>query len=194
MSETVKIISQRRYNEMKRTIIMDSIDFVLNTIASQTLLKKKDKTYTSKKLKNTIELLYKLLGDMNNDNFPSDIINSLKPHITTKLRNTFCVKLRNININNRYILDQTPIIFSPYIQLALEIPYKEIKKDVKLKKSPELYRFFVFPLNIDKKEYIIIYAEENKYSKREIIEISYYNYEINRNILPEEIKTKYNFL
>ena len=192
MSETVKIISQRRYNEMKRTIIMDSIDFVLNTIASQTLLKKKDKTYTSKKLKNTIELLYKLLGDMNNDNFPSDIFNSLKPHITTKLINTFCFKQRNIN--NRYILDQTPIIFSPNIQLALEISYKEIKKDVKLQKSPELYRFFVLPLNIDKKEYIITYAEENKYSKREIIEILYYNNEINRNILPEEIKIKYNFL
>ena len=133
MSETVKILSQRRYNEMKRTIIMDSIDLVLNTIASQTLLKKKDKTYTSKKLKNTIESLYKLLGDMNNDNFPSDIFNSLKPHITTKLINTFCFKQRNIN--NRYILDQTPIIFSPNIQLALEISYKEIKKDVKLQKS-----------------------------------------------------------
>jgi len=192
MSETVKILSQRRYNEMKRTIIMDSIDLVLNTIASQTLLKKKDKTYTSKKLKNTIESLYKLLGDMNNDNFPSDIFNSLKPHITTKLINTFCFKQRNIN--NRYILDQTPIIFSPNIQLALEISYKEIKKDVKLQKSPELYRFFVFPLNIDKKEYIVTYAEENKYTKREIIEILHYNYEINRNILPEEIKAKYNFL
>jgi len=75
MSEVVRILSQRRYNELKRTVIMDAIDIVLKTIASQTLLKNKDKTFTTKKLKNTIELLYKLLGDMHNDNFPSEIIN-----------------------------------------------------------------------------------------------------------------------
>jgi len=193
MSEVVRILSQRRYNELKRTVIMDAIDIVLKTIASQTLLKNKDKTFTTKKLKNTIELLYKLLGDMHNDNFPSEIINSLKPHITTQLSNTFCFKRRNINEKNSDIVDQEPIFFSPPIQLALELSYKEIKKDVKLQKSPERYRFFVLPLKIDNKEYLITYVEENKYSKRKIIDILHYNSETNKDILSEEIKTKYGF-
>ena len=142
---------------------------------------------------NTIELLYKLLGDLHNDQFPSDIINSLKPHITTQLNNTFCFKPQNKNETTRDILDDVPIIFSPNIQLALEISYKEIRKDVKLQKLPEHYRFFVFPLNMDDKEYLITYAEENKYSKREIIEILHNNTEINKDALPQEIKTKYGF-
>ncbi|ORX41579.1 hypothetical protein BCR36DRAFT_215701, partial [Piromyces finnis] len=85
------------------------------------------------------------------------------------------------------------IIFTPNIQLALEISYKEIKKDIKLQKLPEYYHFFVLPLNIDDKEYIITYAEENKYSKREIIEILLDNVEISKDALSKEIKTKYEF-
>ena len=49
------------------------------------------------------------------------------------------------------------------------------------------------PLNIDDKEYLVTYAEENKYSKREIIEILYNNTEISKDELPQEIKTKYGF-
>jgi len=178
---------------VKRTVITDAIDLVLNTIASQTSLNEKDKTFTNKKLTNTIELLYKLLGDLHNDQFPSDIINSLKPHITTQLSNTFCFKPQAKNETNRDILDQVPIIFSPNIQLALEISYKEIKKDVKLQKLPEHYRFFLFRLNIEDKEYIVIYAEENKYSKREIVEILHNNIEISKDDLPQDIRTKYGF-
>jgi len=193
MSETVRTLTQKRYNEVKRTVITDAIDLVLNTIASQTSLNEKDKTFTNKKLTNTIELLYKLLGDLHNDQFPSDIINSLKPHITTQLSNTFCFKPQAKNETNRDILDQVPIIFSPNIQLALEISYKEIKKDVKLQKLPEHYRFFLFRLNIEDKEYIVIYAEENKYSKREIVEILHNNIEISKDDLPQDIRTKYGF-
>jgi len=193
MSETVRILTQKRYSEMKRTVITDAIDLVLNTIASQTSLNEKDKSFTNKKLTNTIELLYKLLGDLHNDQFPSDIINSLKPHITTQLSNTFCFKPQAKTETNKGVLDQVPIIFSPNIQLALEISYKEIKKDVKLQKLPEHYHFFIFPLNIDDKEYLVTYAEENKYSKREIIEILHNNTEISKDVLPQEIKTKYGF-
>ncbi|OUM57120.1 hypothetical protein PIROE2DRAFT_17992, partial [Piromyces sp. E2] len=85
MSEAVKTLSQKRYNEIKRTIIVDAVDLVLNTIANRTSLKEKDKTFTNRKLTNTIQLIYKLLGDLHNDQFPSEIINSLKPHITTQL-------------------------------------------------------------------------------------------------------------
>jgi len=194
MSEAVKTLSQKRYNEVKRTVITDAIDLVLNTIASQTSLNEKDKTFTTKKLTNTIELLYKLLGDLHNDQFPSDIIKGLKPHITTQLSNTFCFKPQAKNEINKDIFDHVPIIFLPNIQLALEISYKEIRKDIKLQKMPEHYHFFVFPLNIDDKEYLVTYAEENKYSKREIIEILHNNVEINKDSLPQEIKTKYGFL
>ena len=130
---------------------------------------------------------------MHNDQFPLDIMNSLKPNINTQLSNTFCFKTPPKNDTKKDIFESVPIIFSPNIQLALEIPYKEIKKDVKLQKLPEHYRFFAFPLNIDNKEYIITYAEENKYSKREIIEILHNNVEISKDILSQEIKTKYGF-
>jgi len=193
MSEAVRTLTQKRYNEVKRTVITDAIDLVLNTIASQTSLNEKDKTFTNKKLTNTIELLYKLLGDLHNDQFPSDIIKSLKPHITTQLSNTFCFKQQAKTEANKDIFDQVPIIFLPNIQLALEISYKEVKRDIKLQKLPEHYRFFIFPLTIDQKEYLITYAEENKYSKREIIEILYNNTEISKDELPQEIKTKYGF-
>lgn len=193
MSEAVRTLTQKRYNEVKRTVITDAIDLVLNTIASQTSLNEKDKTFTNKKLTNTIELLYKLLGDLHNDQFPSDIIKSLKPHITTQLSNTFCFKPQAKTEANNDIFDQVPIIFLPNIQLALEISYKEVKRDIKLQKLPEHYRFFVFPLTIDQKEYLITYAEENKYSKREIIEILYNDTEISKDELPQEIKTKYGF-
>ena len=161
MSDAIKYLSEKKYNEIKKIIVTDAIDLVLNTIANQTKIPEKDKSYTVKKLTTTIELLYKLLGDSHNDQFPSDIMNSLKPHIPTQLKNTFCYKQppkndipKNINVN-------VPVIFSPLIPLALEIPYKKIKKDVKLQKSPEHYRFFVFPLTIDEKEYRVTYAEEN---------------------------------
>ncbi|ORX41436.1 hypothetical protein BCR36DRAFT_588060, partial [Piromyces finnis] len=193
MSEIVKNISQKRLNELKRTVITDAIDLVLNSIGNQVSINEKNKSFTVKKLTKTIELMYKLIGDLNNEQFPSDIVDSLKPHITSNLSNTFCYKAPVKSTSNKEIFDSTPIIFTPNIQLALEISYKEIKKDVKLPKLPEHYHFFVFPLNIDDKEYIITYAEENKYSKREIIEILLDNVEISKDILSHEIKTKYGF-
>ena len=162
MSEAVKYLSEKRYNEMKRTVITDAIELVLNTIANQTSLSEKDKTFTTKKLTNTIELIYNKLSELNNDQFPLDIINSLKPHITSQLSNTFCYKPPIKNDNTRNITDLIPVIFSPNIQSAIEIPQKEIRKDIKLPKLPEYYRFFAFALPINDEEYIITYAEENK--------------------------------
>ncbi|ORX42242.1 hypothetical protein BCR36DRAFT_308136 [Piromyces finnis] len=196
MSEVIKSVSQKRLNELKRTVITDAIDLVLNTICDKVSIDEKDKSFTVKKLTKTIELIYKLLGDLNNDQFPSEIIKSLKPHITSKLNNTFCFKQpsKNNNSNKKSIFESAPIIFYPNIQLALEISYKEIKKDIKLQKLPEHYHFFVFPLTMDDKEYIITYAEENKYSKREIIEILLDDVEVSKDVLPHEIKTKYGFI
>ncbi|ORX41578.1 hypothetical protein BCR36DRAFT_255583, partial [Piromyces finnis] len=85
MSEVVKNLSQMRLNELKRTAITDAITLVLNTISKQVSITKKDKSFTVKKLTKTIELMYKLLADLNNDQFPLDIISSLKPHITSSL-------------------------------------------------------------------------------------------------------------
>jgi len=39
---------------------------------------------------------------------------------------------------------------------------------------------YLFPLNIDDKEYLVTYDEENKYSKREIIEWYKFSYSRNR--------------
>ncbi|OUM57213.1 hypothetical protein PIROE2DRAFT_17860 [Piromyces sp. E2] len=194
MSEAAKTLSQKRYNEVKRTVIVDAVDLVLNTIASQTSLKEKNKTFTNRKLTNTIELLYKLLGDLHNDQFPSEIMNSLKPHVTTQLSNTFCYKTPIKNNSTKDILEDIPIIFSPFIKSAVEVSYKEIKKDFKLQKLPEHYRFFALNLNVNNNEYIITYAEENKYSKREIIEVLEKNVEINKDNLSQEIKTQYGFI
>lgn len=194
MAEVIKNLSQKRLNEIKRTVITDVIDLVLNTISNQVLIKEKSKSFTVKKLTKTLELMYKLLGESKNDQFPSDIIGSLKPHITSNLSNTFCYKPLLKSTSSKEIFESTPIIFTPNIQLALEISYKEIKKDVKLPKLPEHYHFFVFSLNINDKEYIITYAEENKYSKREIIEILIDNVEVGKDTLSHEIKTKYEFI
>ena len=194
MSEAIKSLSQKRYNEVKKIVITDAIDLVLNTIAHQTSINEKDKSFTNKKLSNTIELLYKLLGDLHNDQFPSDILASLKPRISTQLSNTFCYKQPPKNKATNDAIETMPIIFSPHIEDALEIPYKEIKRGVKLQKLPQHYRYFVLNLNVDDKEYIITYAEENKYSKREIIEILYNNAEISKDTLSQEIKTKYGFI
>jgi len=194
MSDAVNILSKKRLNEFKQTVINDVIDLILNTITKQTSFSKKDRTYTSKRLTNTIEELYKILGDIDNDQFPSNIISSLKPHITTQLSNTFCFKSRSKNNKNKNLSEDVSLIFSSYIPQAIEVSFREIKKNVKLQKLPEYYRFFVFPLIINEKKYIITYAEENKYSKREIIEILQDNVEIDKNELSAEIKLKYNLM
>jgi hypothetical protein len=85
------------------------------------------------------------------------------------------------------------IVFSPFIQNAVEISQNDVKTDVQLPKSLEHYHFFVFSLNIDGKEYIVTYAEENKYSKRELIEIVHNNVSVDRNVLSKELKEKYYF-
>jgi len=43
MSEAIKSLTQKRYNEVKRTVITDAINLVLNTIASQTSLNERIK-------------------------------------------------------------------------------------------------------------------------------------------------------
>ncbi|ORX48895.1 hypothetical protein BCR36DRAFT_583992, partial [Piromyces finnis] len=148
MSEAIKALSQKRLNELNRNVISDSIDIVLNAIAIQTSISEKEKSYTVKKLTTTIELLYKLLNEFDKEQFPLDIISTIKPHITTQLKDTFCFKSKTKKAEKENILDEVPIFFTPYIQQALEISYNEIKKEVKLKKNPENYRFFVFPLII----------------------------------------------
>ncbi|ORX73453.1 hypothetical protein BCR32DRAFT_285615 [Anaeromyces robustus] len=194
MSEVIKNLSQKRYNEIRREVLLDVIDIVFDTIASRVSIENKDKSYTIKKLTNSIELIYKLIEQQNNEKIPSEIIRSIKPRITNKLNNTFCYKppSKNENINNKNENDK--IIFCPNVQLSLEVSYNEIKKDVHLKKSVEHYRFFVFPITINNKEYIITFAEENKYTKREIIEILDNNISVDENVLSSEIKNKYFFI
>ena len=197
MSETVHSLSQKRYNEMKRLVIIDAIDIVLNTIATQASVEAKDKSFTVKKLTKSVDLLYKKLGEINNDKIPSDIVNTLKPKILPKLNNTFCYKSQTKNEKNEKennITSENQVFFTLNIQQAIEIPFKEIKKEFKLQKSIEHYRFFVFPLIKNENEYIITYAEENKYSKREIVEILHNNVSVDKNILSDEIKNKYGFI
>jgi len=197
MSETVHSLSQKRYNEMKRLVIIDAIDIVLNTIATQASVEAKDKSFTVKKLTKSVDLLYKKLSEINNNKIPSDIINTLKPKILPKLNNTFCYKSPTKNEKNEKennITSENQVFFTLNIQQAIEIPFKEIKKEFKLQKSIEHYRFFVFPLIKNENEYIITYAEENKYSKREIVEILHNNVSVDKNILSDEIKNKYGFI
>jgi len=194
MSEVVNSLSQKRYNEIRRMVISDALDMVLNTLATQVTIENKDKTFTVKRLTNTIDLLCKSLAELNNDKIPSEIVQSLKPKITSKLSNTFCYKLQTKNENQKDLNSYVPVIFTPNIQLAVEVSYNEVKKDVKLQKSSEHYRFFVFPLSLDNKEYLITYAEENKYSNREIIEIICDNVSVDKDVLPNEIKNKYCFI
>jgi len=196
MSEIVNALSQKRYNEIRRTIISDAFDVVLNAIASQASVNNKDKSFTMKKLATTLDSLYKKIGEINSDKLPSEIINSLKPKMTPQLNNTFCYKLhsKRENKKKKNIVFEVPIIFTPNIQLAIEVPSTEIKKDTKLQKSAEHYHFFIFPFNENDNKYVITYAEENKYSKREIIEVTLNNSVVDKSILPEEIKDKYNLI
>ncbi|KAG4081640.1 hypothetical protein H8356DRAFT_1384358 [Neocallimastix lanati (nom. inval.)] len=195
MSEVVKNLSQKRYDELRRNVIIDAIDIVFNTISNQVKIDNKDKSFTVRKLTNSIELIYDLSSQENNDKIPSEIIKSIKPRISHKLNNTFCYKLpsKNENTNLGKESKNSSIVFSPFIQNAIEVSQNDIKMDVQLPKSLEHYHFFVFPLNMDGKEYIITYAEENKYSKREIIEILHNNVSIDKNILSKELKEKYYF-
>ncbi|ORX78479.1 hypothetical protein BCR32DRAFT_247113 [Anaeromyces robustus] len=132
MSEVVKNLSQKRYNEIRRGVIIDAIDLVLNTIANQVSIDNKDKTFTVKKLTNSIELIYNLIGQLNNEKVPREILESLKPRITNKLNSTFCYKLPSKNETTKARSgkdkDSNTILFSPTIQLAVEVSYNEIKK------------------------------------------------------------------
>ncbi|KAG4082639.1 hypothetical protein H8356DRAFT_969418 [Neocallimastix lanati (nom. inval.)] len=93
MSEVVKNLSQKRYDELRRNVIIDAIDIVFNTISNQVKIDNKDKSFTVRKLTNSIELIYDLSSQENNDKIPSEIIKSIKPRISHKLNNTFCYKL-----------------------------------------------------------------------------------------------------
>ena len=85
-------------------------------------------------------------------------------------------------------------MFSPNISFALEISYHEVKiEDIKSREIDAHYHFFIFPLVIDDKEYVITYAEENKYSKRKIIEVLYDNIKVDESIITKKIRNKYNF-
>jgi len=138
--------------------------------------------------------MYKLIRESNNEKMPSEIILKLKPKISSRLSKKFCYKLPSKTDNIKDISEDISVIFSPNIQSAVEIPYSEVKKDdVYLPKSVEHYRFFVFPMNHDGKEYLVTYAEENKYSKREVIEILHEKNEISKDILIPELKNKYYF-
>ena len=193
MSEVIKNLSQKRYNEIRHSVIEDAVDIVFETIANQANIKDKDKSYTTRKLTKTIELVYKLISESNNDKIPSDIIKSLKPKISLNMNKAFCYKIPSKNENIKTISDEIPIMFSPNVQSAVEVSYNEIKKDVKLSKSIEHYHFFVFPLTYEEKEYIITYAEENKYSRRIIIEILNNNVAVKDTFLTPELKNKYYF-
>ena len=195
MSEVVNDLSKKRYDEIRRTVIADSFEIVLNTIAQQTEINEKDKTFTNKKLTKTIELMQKLLCESNNERIPPEIIKTIKPKISAQLNNAFCFKpaLKN-NDTKKEKFDDIPVIFSPNISSALEISYNEVKiEDIKSREIDAHFHFFIFPLVIDGKEYVITYAEENKYSKRKIIEVLYNNIKVDESIITQEIRNKYNF-
>ncbi|KAG4094183.1 hypothetical protein H8356DRAFT_1321419 [Neocallimastix lanati (nom. inval.)] len=81
MTEVVKIYLKK---DMMNYVVMllDTIDI--------------NKTFTVKKLTNSIELIYNLISQENNDKIPSEI-KSLKPRISHKLNNAFCYKLPSKN-------------------------------------------------------------------------------------------------
>ena len=192
MSDVITALSEKRYNDFRKTIISDSINIVLNTIANQTVITNKDKSYTVKKLTKTVELMLKLLGEVDNEQIPSDIIKTIKPRISTSLNNTFCYKQPGKVTNTNAI---SPIAFSPYINSTIEISYKEIKNaTIKLNKSFEYYHFFTFPVTINDKTYQIVYAEENMYSKREIVEVLLNNQIVDANVIDSAIRKEYNFM
>ena len=195
MTDIAKVFSEKRYDDFRRTIISDCMEIILNTIANQTSLDNKDKSFTAKKLNSTVELIYELLGKLSNDQFPSDIIKTLKPKIPSRLNNTFCFKQPVKKTTSKEDFSDIPVIFSPYVQSAVEIPYKELKSsNVKLTKNHTQYHFFTLAVTIDKKKYIVNYAEENKYSKREIIEVLSDNEIVDKSIVSSELKTKYGFI
>ncbi|KAG4092771.1 hypothetical protein H8356DRAFT_1049161 [Neocallimastix lanati (nom. inval.)] len=121
--------------------------------------------------------MQKLLCESNNERIPPEIIKTIKLKISAQLNTVFCFKpsLKN-NGAKKEKFDDIPVIFSPNISSALEIFYNEVKiEDIKSREIDAHFHFFIFPSVIDGKEYVITYAEENKYSKRKIIEVLYDN-------------------
>ncbi|ORY83378.1 hypothetical protein LY90DRAFT_697320 [Neocallimastix californiae] len=165
MNEAVKALAKKRYDEIRRTIIADSIDIVLNTIASQTKFEEKDKTFTT-----------------------------IKPKISPLLSDTFCFKKSTKNNIEKETPNDTPIQFSPNIYSAMEISFNELKLvDFTSVEINEGHHFFIFPLVIDNKDYIVTYAEKNKYSKRKIIKVMYNNVKVDESVITPELRKKYNF-
>ena len=66
-------------------------------------------------------------------------------------------------------------------------------EDIKSREIDTHYHFFIFPLVIDDREYVIAYAEENKYSICKIIEVLYDNIKVDESFITQEIRNKYNF-
>ncbi|KAG4100855.1 hypothetical protein H8356DRAFT_1659286 [Neocallimastix lanati (nom. inval.)] len=194
MNEAVKALAKKRYDEIRRTIIADSIDIVLNTIASQTKFEEKDKTFTVKRLKSTIELLLQELYESNNEKIPPEILKTIKPKISPLLSDTFCFKKSTKNNIEKETPNDTPIQFSPNIYSAMEISFNELKLvDFTSVEINEGHHFFIFPLVIDNKDYIVTYAEKNKYSKRKIIKVMYNNVKVDESVITPELRKKYNF-
>ncbi|KAG4108048.1 hypothetical protein H8356DRAFT_1268207 [Neocallimastix lanati (nom. inval.)] len=133
--------------------------------------------------------MQKLLCESNNERIPPEIIKTIKPKISAQLNNAFCFKpaLKN-NDTKKETFDDIPVIFSPNISSALEISYNEVKiEDIKSREIDAHFHFFIFPLVIDGKEYVITYAEENKYSKRKIIEVLYDNIKVDEKEKKKEV-------
>ena len=126
MSEVIRNLSQKRYNELKNTIITDAIDVALESIAKHTNIENKDKSYTTRKLTTTIDLMIKLISESNNDKIPSDI-KTIKPKISPNLNKTFCYKAPSKTDNIKEISDEIPKIMN-ITPIGEEYPVKEEEK------------------------------------------------------------------
>jgi len=206
-------ISEKILNQIKTKILKEVSETVFNAICQEVQEKNKEieinnsKQRNAMKLNKTINSVFECLKEDSDYLFSEEIIEKVKQpskiRSNTNLTQVFCDNDKVINktsnthpINKNTLSLTIPgvVYFCKDIPNAIEIP-KGLFDNInhKLKKNVNDYHFFTVKLDYKSKFYYITYAEQNKYTKREIVAIYLNNEPINVDNLPYELKEKYDF-
>ncbi|ORX76788.1 hypothetical protein BCR32DRAFT_303130 [Anaeromyces robustus] len=205
-----------------KEIIGNVFNSIYITVREKNIEIENKKEYNSKYFYSTIELIFEKLKQENKELFGNDDLidklnqyfqknlsdikkkfctNSRKYKKITQENNSISISNNNNNNNNNIPLDFIPniplipsiIIFCKDIPNAIEYPYNTIDKGLITKYNKIKYHFFKVNFNYEGKMYKVIYAEKNKYTKREVISIYIDNILNNKINLPYQLKEKYDF-
>ena len=213
-------ISERVFDSIRITILKRILDNILDALCKvirrqHIKIENKD-NYNIKYLNNTIETVLTKAKHENQELF-SEADNSIlsknfnvsKFNSSVKAKTIFCTQIKNKKFRNSRrqpstdelfesaLSFQSVVYFCKNIPNAIEIPknvlssYTTENNPILLQNKMNKYHFFIANIPYKKKTYRIIYAEKNKFSRREIISIHLENNPVNKAVLPYELQEQY---